>query len=143
MERFLLVVLVGMLSGGCVGSNAGLLVGDLNSQARVSFAEGDSEASGSLLAFDPTRHRMEIVVTVEGLETTDDLAVVIITEAGSRYQILGSFHRCRTEGDRHECDRWLPTLPAETVGGWRVEARRTAAATEATVEVDVTWIPVG
>ncbi len=143
MRRTGLALLVGFLSGACAGPNAGLLMGDLSSTTQVWFEEGSSEASGHLLAFDPTRHTMDISISIDTLDAAEDLDLVIVTEAGTRYQILRSFHQCQIDGDRRRCERWLPALPAETVGGWRVEARRMASDSTAAVDVVVKWKPVG
>ncbi|CAN5818364.1 hypothetical protein BH23ACT5_BH23ACT5_06380 [soil metagenome] len=143
MRRIGLAALVGILSGACAGPNAGLLMGDLSSTAQVWFEEGSTEASSHLLAFDPTRHRMDISISIDTLENAEDLDLVIVTEAGTRYQVLGSFHQCEVDGARRQCERWLPALPAETVGGWRVEARRALSDATAAVDVVVTWIPTG
>ncbi len=143
MLRAGLVLAVAALCAACAGLDAGVIHGDLNSETDLTFAQGATEASGALLAFDPTQHRMDITISIEPLAQSGDMDVVIVTDSGTRYQVLGSFHRCTEEAETRRCIRMLPPLPYERVGSWRVEAMRADASFPASVQVQVKWIPVG
>src|SRR5690606_15588 len=100
---------------------AEVLRGDLNTESKLEFDIGATEATAALLAFDPAQHRMDIVISIQPLDQVDDMDIVIITDAGTRFQILGSFASCTEEADLRRCERQLPILPSEKVGAWRVE----------------------
>ncbi|MGA7269761.1 MAG: hypothetical protein WB239_01695 [Acidimicrobiia bacterium] len=143
MLRTGLLLAVAALCAACAGLGAGVMHGDLNSEADLSFAQGATEASGALLAFDPAQHRMDITISIQPLAQDGDMDVVIVTDSGTRYQVLGSFHRCTEEAETRRCSRVLPPLPYERVGSWRVEAMRGDASFPASVQVRVKWIPTG
>lgn len=143
MLRAGLLLTVAALCAACAGLNAGVIHGDLNSEADLTFAQGATEASRALLAFDPTQHRMNITISIEPLAQKGDMNVFIVTDSGTRYQVLGSFHQCTEEAETRRCSRKLPPLPYERVGSWRVEAMRGDASIPASVQVQVQWVPVG
>lgn len=138
----LVVVLAGVTSA-CLGVGAGLVRGDLNSEVELSFEAGATEATQALFAFDPAQHSMDITISIQPLDQADDMNVVIVTESGTRFQVLGSFAFCTEEEETRLCQRKLPLLPSEQVGSWRVEAERVDATLPASVEVKVNWIPIG
>lgn len=142
MKRLGLMALMATTGTACMGLGAGVIRGDLNTAAQLSFEAGSTDAEASLLAFDPAQHRMEIVISIEPLETSD-MDVVIVTDSGTRFQVLGSFHQCTDDGVRRRCERELPVLPSEQVGSWRVEAERDDASVESSVQVEVNWVPLG
>lgn len=143
MHRAGLVLAVAALCAACSGFGVGVIHGDLNSEADLSFAQGATEASGALLAFDPAQHRMDITISIEPLAQDGDMDVVIVTDSGTRYQVLGSFHQCIEEAETRRCSRMLPPLLDERVGNWRVEAMRADASFPASVQVAVKWVPIG
>ena len=142
MLRSSLIAALAVISAACLGLDAGVLRGDLSSNADLRFAEGATEASGALLSFDPTQHTMDITISIEPLDQPGDMAVVIVTDAGTRYQVLGSFHRCTEEDQVRRCLRRLPALPFEQVGSWSVEAKRGDSRLPASIHVEVEWVPL-
>jgi len=143
MFRTGLVVLLAGVTSACLGLDAGLLRGDLNSGAQLSFEAGATEATEALFVFDPAQHSMDITIFIQPLEQADDLDVVIVTESGTRFQVLGSAARCTEDAETRTCERKLPLLPSEEVGSWRVEAVRNDATAPASVQVQVNWVPIG
>lgn len=143
MFRTGLVAILAGVTSACLGLGAGLVQGDLNSQAELSFDAGATEATQALFAFDPAQHSMDITISIQPLDQADDIHIVIVTESGTRFQVLGSFASCTEKDDTRLCERKLPLLPSEEVGSWRVEAVRVDAALPASVEVKVNWVPVG
>lgn len=142
MARFLSVLAVAALATSCSGALGVIPIGERSSVAAIEFSEDATHTQGALLAYDPSRHALDIQVALS-LEQTDDIDVYIITSRGIRFQIIGSFQDCRVEGAWRLCDRRLPSMPDEGVDNWRVEAERSVAAGYSTVEVDVTWVPLG
>ncbi|HJR91325.1 MAG TPA: hypothetical protein VJ938_02670 [Acidimicrobiia bacterium] len=142
MFRNGLLVLVAGLCAACMGLGAEVLRGDLNTETNLEFDIGATEATGALLAFDPTQHRMDIVISIEPLDQADDMNIVIVTDGGTRFQVLGSFAACTEEDGLRRCERQLPILPNEQVGSWRVEAVRGDSTISTSVQVAVNWISI-
>lgn len=142
MKRLAPVLALATLTLACSGAVAVVPWGERTSSATLKFSEGETEASGALLAFDPTRHSLDISIELP-LEQTDDIAVFIVPSSGMRYQVLGSFHGCEVDAVSRRCPRELPTFPAETVENWTVVAQRPESAEETRVEVAVAWRPLG
>lgn len=142
MPRLLSLLAAASLVTSCSGAWGLVPVGERSSTAAIEFTEESIHTGGGLLAYDPSRHSLDIEVALS-LEQTDDIEVFIITSKGIRFQILSSFQDCRVEGAWRRCDRRLPAMPDEGVDNWRVEADRGAAAGFSALEVDVTWVPVG
>jgi hypothetical protein len=140
MKR-LTIALVAVLATACTGTVGFAALGDRSSGAHLSFEKGATEATGQLLAFDPTRHSLEIDISIS-LEQEEDLDVFIVTSNGIRFQVLESFHNCRVDGSGRYCERWLPVLPDEGVDNWRIEAVRTRPDRASTVNVAITWVPI-
>lgn len=128
------------LATACSGSLAGVPFINRSSATEVSFPADATHASGELLAFDPTRHAMDIEIALP-LSQDDDIEVFIITSNGIRFQILGSFQNCHVDATGRLCSRHLPRLPVEGVSNWRVEAERHEANGPTSLRVDVTWVP--
>lgn len=126
----------------CAGGISGFPLGDRISGAQLTMEEGDAEAGIGLLAFDPARHSLDIDISMP-LEQQDDLDVYIVTASGIRFLVLESFHGCTETAASRHCARWLPVLPEEDTGNWRVEADRVDLSRISTVQVDVTWVPLG
>ena len=143
MSRAGLLAVLAACSTACMGLGAGVIRGDLNTGVQLSFDEGSTAAEAPLLAFDPAQHRMDIEIAIEPLEQTGDLDVVIVTDAGTRFQVMSSFHECIEDGTRRLCLRRLPVVPGEQVGSWRVEAERGDASVRSSVQVEVNWVPLG
>ncbi|HSJ34602.1 MAG TPA: hypothetical protein VLB85_06065 [Acidimicrobiia bacterium] len=138
MARLTLALVV-FLATAC-SSTVGLTAfAGRSSGAHLSFDAGDTEASGQLVAFDPTRHSLDIGISIS-LEQAEDLDVYIVTSNGVRFQVLESFTGCEVDGSGRHCERWLPVLPDEGPDNWRVEAVRTEPDRPATVQVEVTWV---
>jgi|GEM_PF-2002101 len=131
-----LVVFLATACSSTVGLNA---FAGRSSGAHLSFDAGDTEASGQLVAFDPTRHSLDIGISIS-LEQAEDLDVYIVTSNGVRFQVLESFTGCEVNSSGRHCERWLPVLPDEGPDNWRVEAVRTDLDRPATVQVEVTWV---
>lgn len=142
MLRLTLLVALAILTLACSGVLGAVPFVDRSSGATLSFEEGDTEATGQLLAFDPTHHSLEISIAMP-LEQSDDIDVFIVTSNGIRFQVLSSFQDCRIDGANRLCDRSLPVLPAEGIENWRVEALRSVSAAPGSVTVDITWVRVG
>ncbi|MFP3915037.1 MAG: hypothetical protein ACLFWM_09195 [Actinomycetota bacterium] len=140
--RRLLVLAAATLTMACSGALGLVPIGERSTEARVAFPEDGTLAAGPLLAFDPSRHSLDIEVALP-LEQSDDIDIFIITSNGIRFQILSSFQGCHVDGPWRRCDRHLPVLPEEGVDNWRVEAERSVAVGASSVEVDVTWVPLG
>jgi hypothetical protein len=143
MYRIGLAALLGVLCTACMGFSAGLTGGDRSSATNLAFDTGATEVDEALLAFDPAQHSMNISITIEPLSQTADLDVLIVTDKGTRYLVLNSFHECREEGESRLCDRSLPVMPDERVGDWRVLATRSDASASASIDVTVDWVPLG
>lgn len=142
MRRLAFLAMVIATTVACSASLDAIPFGDRNSGARLSFDADSTESSGALLAYDPTRHSMEIAITLP-LDQGDDIDVYIITSTGVRFQILESFQDCTQNTAGRHCSRWIPILPDEAIDNWRVEAVRETTGRESLVEVDVTWVPLG
>lgn len=140
MSRIALVLAAAMLSAACSGVSLADPMGDRNSEARLSFDPGATEASGGLLAFDPAQHSSLDISISMPLAQLEDLDVYIVTSNGIRFQVLESFHDCQVDGANRQCDRWLPLLPDEGIDNWRVEAERRTSSDPSSVRVDVTWV---
>lgn len=143
MVRFAVVLVIALVSAACLGIDAGVFRGDFSSEADLVLDEGVSETSGALLSFDPTSHTMDITISIQPLDQPGDMTVVIVTDSGTRYQVLGSFHRCTEEEGIRRCNRRLPALPFEQVGSWSVEATRGDATLPTSVLVEIDWVPLG
>lgn len=142
MSRFVPAFALAILTLACSGAMGVVPWGERTSSATLQFPEGATEASGALLAFDPTRHSLDISIELP-LEQTDDIDVFIIPSSGVRYQVLGSFHECEVDGASRTCPRQLPAFPAETVDNWTVAAQRPESQGATRVEVAIAWQPVG
>ena len=137
----LTLALVALLATAC-SSTVGLTAfADRSTGARLSFEAGATEAEGQLVAFDPARHSLDIAISIS-LEQAEDLDVYIVTSNGIRFQVLESFTGCEVDGAGRHCERWLPVLPDEASDNWRVEAIRTEPDQPASVQVEVTWVPM-
>lgn len=143
MTRPVLVLAAALVAAACSGLSLAAPIGDRNSGARLSFPAGATEASGSLLAFDPAQHSSLDISISMPLAQPDDLAVFIVTSNGVRFQVLESFTDCRVDGASRRCDRWLPLLADEGIDNWRVEAVRDDVAESTSLSVDVTWVRSG
>lgn len=130
------------LATSCSGALAGVRAFDRNSSTDVSFPADGTEASGQLLAFDPSKHSLDIEIALP-LAQTDDIDIFIITSSGIRFQVLSSFQGCEVSGAGRRCSRHIPVLPSEGIDNWRVEAQRDVAGGPTSVRVDVTWVPTG
>ncbi len=140
MPRLPLIVAAAMFTAACSGITAAAPIGDRSSEARLSFEAGATEASQSLLAFDPAQHdSLDISISMP-LAQLEDLDVFIVTSSGIRFQVLESFVDCRIDGANRQCDRWLPLIYDEGIDNWRVEAVRAGSEDTSSVRVDVTWI---
>lgn len=142
MSRVVLVAMMVVLSAACTGFDVGLADGDRNSGAQLALGRGTTEVTEGLFSFDPAQHSMDISISIEPLDQADDLDVLIVTESGTRYLVLNSFHECREEDRSRRCERWLPVMPEERVGDWHVLATRSDATRAASVDVQVTWVPI-
>lgn len=142
MFRTGLLVLLAGVSVACLGFGAEILRGDLSSETQLDFDIGATEATSALLAFDPAQHTMDIVISIEPLDQAGDMNIVIVTDAGTRFQVLGSFAACTEEENLRRCERKLPMLPSEKVGAWRIEAQRTDSTIATSVDVQVNWVPI-
>ena len=140
MARLTLAFVV-FLATACSSTVALTAFADRSTGARLSFDAGVTEAEGQLVAFDPARHSLDIAISIS-LEQAEDLDVYIVTSNGVRFQVLESFTGCEVNGSGRHCERWLPVLPDEGPDNWRVEAVRTEPDRPATVQVDVTWVPL-
>lgn len=140
MSRLLLALSTAALTLACSATTGFVPLGDRSSATEIAFTEDATEAAGQLLAFDPSRHSLDIEIALP-LHQSDDIDVFIVTSNGIRFQILSSFQDCHVDGARRRCDRHLPVLPHEGIDNWRVEARRPFALGVSSVEVDVTWVP--
>ena len=143
MRRIGTVLLIVLMSSGCAVMDMGIAGGDRSSGTQLSLDAGSTEADEALLSFDPAQHSLDIAITVEPLAQDSDLDVLIVTASGTRYLVLNSFHECREDGQTRHCDRRLPVMPEERVGDWRVLATRSDASTAASIDVEVTWVPLG
>lgn len=139
MFRAGLLVLMAVTTAACLGG--GFLRGEHSTSAELSFEPGATAAEATILALDPTQHRMDITISVVPLDQAGDLDVVIVTDAGTRFQVLSTFQQCSDNGLSLTCQRALPLLLGEQVGDWRVEAERSDATVESSVQVDVKWVP--
>lgn len=140
MRRPLSVAAAALVMAAC-SSPVPLAPLDRSSSARVVLAEGETNASDRLLAYDPTRHRLEIAIFLPFDEDTVD--VYLIPTTGIRYQVMGSLHNCEENRHGRRCLRFLPTLPDEGIEGWRVEVARKDTTRVTAVDVKVTWVPTG
>lgn len=141
MTRLASVVVVALVLAACISTTAFVPLGERSSGAKLAWDVGETEASGSLLAFDPRRHTLDIAIVLP-IDQPDDVDVYIVTTTGIRYKVLGSFHNCRQEDSVRLCTRNLPMFFDEGIENWRVEATRGDARQAASVRVDVTWVPV-
>lgn len=142
MSRLLSFIVLTALTLACSGPLGVVPLVDRSSSTDLSFEAGATEAVGQLLAFDPTQHSLDISIDMPS-DQPDDIDVFIVTSNGIRFLVLNSFSNCHVEGSSRHCDRELPVMPAEEIDNWRVEAVRSAAEEAASLEVSVTWVPVG
>ncbi|HEX2155081.1 MAG TPA: hypothetical protein VHL52_14040 [Acidimicrobiia bacterium] len=142
MSRLLTLIVLAALTLACSGPLGIVPLVDRSSGTDLSFEAGASEAAGQLLAFDPTQHSLDISIAMPS-DQPDEIDVFIVTSNGIRFLVLNSFRDCHVEGSNRRCDRELPVMPAEGIDNWRVEALRSATTAAASLEVSVTWVPVG
>ena len=141
MSRLVLALALATLTLACSGTVGFVPWGERTSSATLEFSEGSTEATGALLAFDPSRHSLDISIEMP-LEQSDDIDVFIIPSSGIRFQVMGSFHGCEVDGASRRCPRQLPSFPTETVDNWTVVAQRPESTEATQVRVAVAWQPV-
>lgn len=137
-----LTLALAFLALACSAPVSVVPLGERSSATQLHFEAGSTEATGQLLAFDPKRHTLDISIELP-LEQPDDIEIFIVPPSGLRYQVLGSFHDCEVDGAGRRCPRKLPVLPTETAQAWRVEALRTEPNGPTSIDVAVSWVPVG
>lgn len=112
---------------------------DRSSAVRLVLDEGETIASDGLLAFDPTRHSLEISIFLPLEEEGFD--VYFIPTTGIRYQVMSSLHNCQENRDGRRCLRHLPSMPGEGIEDWTVEVARKDSTRVTAIDVKVTWVP--
>lgn len=140
-QRLLASVGCLLLVTACTGSVIDSLA-NRKTGVEIDLDTAITTGSAELFAFNPEDHALDISIVIRPIEHPDDIDVVIVTHSGIRYQILGSFADCSTDGGERRCHRQLGPLPGEDVGDWRVDVSRTDSQIPANVQISVDWIPI-